>query len=91
MNISSTSADAANRQLGEVLARLNSRLENRQFLVGDSFSRADLAAASLLAPFTRPEQYGISWPRPYPEDLETIISLHGDKLTWVNNFYHTYR
>ncbi|MBT4837590.1 MAG: glutathione S-transferase [Methylococcales bacterium] len=33
------------------------------FLVGNLFSRADLATASLLAPLCRLEQYGMEWPK----------------------------
>lgn len=37
--------------------------DGRRYLVGDRFSAADLALASLMAPYVLPEQYGIRLPR----------------------------
>jgi glutathione S-transferase len=91
MNINQATEKAAERQLAQAMEKLHLQLQHRQFLVGCSFSRADLAAASLLAPLTRPEQYGINWPKPYPEELETIISQHREKLIWVDYCYNHYR
>lgn len=91
MNITQASADKAKRQLTKALNKLDSHLQNRPFLVGKSFTRADLAVGSLLAPLCRPEKYGVHWPRPYPEELEDLISQHNNKLIWVNKMYSKFR
>ena len=91
MNISPVSAETAKRQLAEALDKLNSHFQNHRFLVGECFTRADLSAASLLAPLCRPEKYGIHWPQPYPEELEAFISQHRNKLMWADKMYEEFR
>jgi glutathione S-transferase len=49
-------AAVAERKVLEALDRLEAELDGREYLVGDSFSVADLAAASLLYPVVVPRQ-----------------------------------
>jgi glutathione S-transferase len=91
MNINIETAEAANKQLGFALDKVHSHLQNQQFLVGDQFTRADLAVASLLAPLCKPKQYGLNWPERFPEPLEAVIRQHSEKLVWVNQLYAEYR
>ncbi|NOU23695.1 MAG: glutathione S-transferase family protein [Methyloglobulus sp.] len=91
MNINAETAEAANLQLAVALDKVYTRLQNRQFLVGEQFTRADLATASLLAPLCKPKQYGLPWPECFPEPLEAIIAQHSEKLAWVNSLYANYR
>jgi glutathione S-transferase len=46
--------------------RLDTLLENRRYLVGDRFSRADLTLAALAAPTWRPREHSTYWP---PDEL----------------------
>ena len=46
--------------------RLDTLLENRRYLVGDQFSRADLTLAALAAPTWRPPEHSTYWP---PDEL----------------------
>ena len=46
--------------------RLDTLLENRRYLVGDRFSRADLTLAALAAPTWRPPEHSTYWP---PDEL----------------------
>ena len=46
--------------------RLDTLLENRRYLVGDRFSRADLTLAALAAPTWRPPEHPTYWP---PDEL----------------------
>lgn len=48
--------------------------EEKTYLVGDRFSRADLSMAALLAPLFLPKEYGINWPTQFPNDVETVIA-----------------
>ena len=49
-----------------VYERLDTLLENRRYLVGDRFSRADLTLAALAAPTWRPPEHPTYWP---PDEL----------------------
>lgn len=65
----------------------------RQYLVGESFSRADIAAASLLSPVALPAQHpayaGLETPPRFAADLERW----GDRpaLAWVRDIYERHR
>ncbi|MEQ1559958.1 MAG: glutathione S-transferase family protein [Methyloglobulus sp.] len=91
MAISPETATAANQKLSAALDKICVRLENRPFLVGNQFTRADLATASLLAPLFKPKQYGLSWPEHYPEPLVSTIAHYSEKLAWANELYAKYR
>ncbi len=49
MKITPASAERAKRTLDQTLQNLNQALDDRDFLVGDRFSRADLTASALLS------------------------------------------
>lgn len=54
MNIHAVSALRSETRLTSAIEKLNAELNNKQYLVGKYFTRADLAAASLLAPLFKP-------------------------------------
>jgi glutathione S-transferase len=85
-----TAADALTQTRG-FLARLNEEYANHEFLVGQEFSRADLAAAALLAPMFQPPQYGLDWPVPMPQPLRDVYNELNPKLDWARRMYHDYR
>ncbi len=78
-------------RLSKALEKIQSQTKNNAYLVGDSFTRADLTIASLLAPLFRPNKYGLSWPQEYPEPLKSSIKLFGDKLDWADQIYRSNR
>jgi glutathione S-transferase len=51
--------------------RLDALLENRRYLVGDRFTRADLTLAALAAPTWRPPEHSTHWPPDelYPDEI----------------------
>lgn len=73
------------------LAKLEEQLQGRKFLVGDQFSRADLAVSAMLAPFLMPPQYGVKWPARAPEPLQSWVDARADKLVWAEKIYQQYR
>jgi glutathione S-transferase len=79
--------DAELRWLDGLLA------DGREFLVGETFSRADIAAASLLAPLVLPEQHptyrGLAVPPNLSVDLENWSER--PSLEWVRRIYARYR
>lgn len=91
MKIEDRTATIALKKLQRAIDKIDNELDGKAFLVGDQFTRADLAAASLLAPFCRPPAYGLDWPDRYPEGLEQTVVKFRNKLSWVNNLYATYR
>ena len=54
--------------------RLDTLLENRRYLVGDRFSRADLTLAALAAPTWRPPEHSTYWPPDelYPHEIKAF-------------------
>ena len=91
LQINVSTAEQAKNNLQSAIENIYLNRQATGFLVGNSFSRADLAAASLLAPLCRLEQYGVIWPQCYPEPLNAIICSWQKELHWVQDFYLRYR
>ncbi|MDD2724358.1 MAG: glutathione S-transferase [Methylovulum sp.] len=91
MNINDRTAALANRQLARGIAKLSERLQHRPFLAGDTFTRADLSAAALLAPLCKRPEFGLQWPGRFPGPLEEIIGQYAEQLAWVHEVYNNYR
>ena len=63
------------------------------YLVGDSFSVADLTAATILNPVALPVEYPVDYPQPYPPELEKWLarwSAHPG-TEWVREMYRRHR
>jgi glutathione S-transferase len=63
------------------------------YLVGDSFSVADLTAASLLAPGVEIEPSPFGYPKPYPPSLDVWWArwrAHRG-VAWVRNMFERHR
>jgi len=90
MKINEQTAQQSKQHLEQALDKIYSHLQEHQYLVSNTFTRADLTAASLLAPICKPDGYGLTWPR-YPDELETFIEENQQKLAWVNRMYTTHR
>jgi glutathione S-transferase len=69
------------------------QLAGRQYLVGDRFGRADLSAASLLAPLARPSACPLYRNVHTPERLEQVLTRWRDRpsLQWVEEIYSKHR
>jgi glutathione S-transferase len=91
MNINEESEQRSRETLGTAIDRLHNHLQENNFLVGDQFSRADLSAASLLAPLCMPEKYGLNWPDQLPPEFEMLVNGFQSKINWVNEIYDKYR
>lgn len=79
--------DAELRWLDELLS------DGRSFLAGDVFSRADIAAASLLAPLVRPGEHPNAEAIQIPPRMAEIIAGWQDRpsLLWIREIYRQYR
>jgi len=91
MQIHPAAVEESLRVLDAAVARLEERLRGRSFLVGESFTRADLAAAALLAPLRMPAKYGITWPDHYPAELAATADDYAARLSWVDRMYAEHR
>ena len=91
MNINEETFAQSKVQIHLAVDKLYDQLQNQEFLAGGEFSRADLAAASLLAPLVMPEGYGLNWPKNIPEDLQTLMDEFKDKIAWVDSVYKKFR
>jgi glutathione S-transferase len=67
--------------------------DGRPYLTGDTFTRADITAASLLAPLVNPANHPTYGPLKMPATLEATISDWRERpiLRWVNEVYAKHR
>ncbi len=91
MHINQETAQRSKEHLKISIDKLYDHLQVNRFIVGNQFTRADLTAASLLAPLCKPKKYGVNWSDKLPEPLEALISEFNIKTIWVNSFYEKYR
>jgi glutathione S-transferase len=67
--------------------------DGRSFLHGDKLTRADITAASLLAPLVNPPEHPVYAALKLPEELAATIANWQDRpsLKWVRQIYAQYR
>ncbi len=73
---------------------LNKKLERSPFLIGNSFSRVDLAAASILASVARPPQHPVPWGKfCRPREVNKFFApfLLEKSFLWSQDIYQSYR
>jgi glutathione S-transferase len=75
------------------LDRLEAELGDREYLVGDRFSVADLTAAALLCPLVAPPEFPYVWPDPWPEEWEEFRRSLSNRpgYRWVEETYRRHR
>jgi len=91
MRINDAEVELSRETLDATLEKVRRRLSGREFLVGDEFSRADLAVAALLAPLRMPAKYGLPWPQTLPDSVARVIDTYAGRLTWVDGLYANHR
>jgi glutathione S-transferase len=84
-------AEQALHGVTEALDRLESELGDRQYLVGESFSVADLTAASLFCPLMLPPEGPLQLepPRTVAELRDSLADRRGYR--WVNEMFARHR
>jgi glutathione S-transferase len=67
--------------------------DGRQYLVGHRFSRADITAASLLAPLAQPKEHPTYGKLDLPPLAEADVALWSERpaLQWVRKIYREHR
>lgn len=91
MQINDESAAHSLEVMRSALQRVQGRLQSREFLAGDGFSRADLTAAALFAPMFMPARYGTPWPRSLPGPLAATLEEFRPRLLWAEETYRRFR
>lgn len=81
-------ADTVERMLDEVAAASSSG-----YLVGDTFSVADLTAAALIAPVAAVEHVDMARPQPIPDSAQSLIDGFATHpaIQWVQAIYRKHR
>ena len=93
MNIGAEPARDSERRLLAGLKKLDDALQDRSFLVGERFSRADLAACALLAPYCRVGESEAEACSVLPEALSAMRAQHRSRryFEWVAETYAKHR
>jgi glutathione S-transferase len=83
-------AELARVKLTTALDRITAEVKPSGYLVGDSFTVADLAAAALLSPLVLPEELQYRYPQ--PPDWGRLSSHANHPATdWIREMYHRHR
>jgi glutathione S-transferase len=91
--INAQDADIARDKLAAALDRVEAELQSSGYLVGDSFSVADLTAAALLFPLVRPPQTPHLVPPPMPPAFASFRESASERqaFKWVEDMYRKHR
>jgi len=90
MDINADTARQSEKRLIDALSRLDDALRGRRFLVGDSFTRADLTACALLSHFVAPIE---KFKAVFPEPVLALSRQYSSRpfYRWVDDTYRDYR
>jgi len=90
---SEEAAALARRKIVAALDRLEAELGSGEYLVGDSFSVADLSAASLFFPLVLPEEGPVPTDEPPPAGMESFRAPLRDRpgYRWVEETFRRHR
>ncbi|MBY6033825.1 glutathione S-transferase [Marinobacter daepoensis] len=93
MQINQKTADASQATLEDLISELSALYQQRPFLVGNQFTRADITACSLLAPLFQPSQYPVPWPKPakIPKPVQSWLSQQQPTLEPLATVYQQNR
>lgn len=93
MGMSADALAQGRARLPEYCARIESELDGRRYLVGDRFTIADLAVASIMSALIRPPEYPYPFPEPSPAAVtELRSSVDGTAgAEWVRAIYREHR
>ena len=90
MKINLETSIQAKEHIDKSLDKVVAALDGKDYLVGESFSRADLGVAALLAPLIMPPAYGLKKPD-LPQELNIILESFEPKLMWLHKMYEQHR
>lgn len=90
---SDEAAELARAKIVAALDRLEAELGSGEYLVGDSFSVADLTAASLFFPLVLPDEGPVPTDEPPPAGIESFRAPLKERrgYQWVEEMFHRHR
>ncbi|WP_273425584.1 glutathione S-transferase family protein [Marinobacter sp.] len=93
MKINEKTSRQSRQVMETLLTDLAEAYRAKPYLVGDSFSRADLSAAAIFAPMFQPAEYPVPWPKPgkIPKDIKAWLDQWQDQLQPLSELYEQHR
>jgi glutathione S-transferase len=89
-DFSEEAAERSREALVAALDRIESERGGGEYLVGDRFTVADLAAAALLYPLAWPPEYHYELPEPPPSEFLDSLRAH-PAVGWIADTYRRHR
>lgn len=89
MKINEKTSERSRETMEAYLTELALAYQQKPYLAGDSFSRADLTAAALFAPMFQPEQYPVPWPKPtkIPREIKAWLDQWQPQIQSLETVY----
>ena len=93
MKINDRTASIARKTLTLAFDKLDEELRGKSYLVGNTFSRADLSVAAMSAPLVWPANSWFIWTENIPESINQFRAPFTQRSTfhWVNEIYQNHR
>ncbi len=93
MKITDKNVAESLRRTREAMDFIVNNRSSQAYLVGDTFSVADLTAAVVLHPVALPEEFPVSYLQPYPPGVQTWLARwqNHPATTWVREMYRRHR
>jgi glutathione S-transferase len=91
--ISAAKVEQARREFDVVMGDLGKKLEGKQYLVGEQFTRADLSVASMLSWLVMPPEHPFPWREIPDPQTRAICDEYRDHPVseWVRKMYRGHR
>lgn len=91
--MSSAKVEQAKREFDVAMCELENRLKQRQYLVGEQFTRADLSVASMLSLLVMPPEHPFPWQEiPDPQARAFLEAFQDHPVSdWVRKMYRDHR
>ena len=91
--ISPAKAEEARREFDIAMGEIKERLKQKQYLVGEKFTRADLSVASMLSLLVMPPEHPLPWREiPDPQIKKYYDEYQDHPVTkWVATMYRDHR
>jgi glutathione S-transferase len=81
------------RSVAAVLEKIEARIEDHEYLVGDEFTVADLTAASLLSPIMEVDEFPFTPESGFPSSVEELREDYASRsaIQWAKKVYARHR
>lgn len=91
-DIRQAGAERSRIALQAAIRRLGEHLKDRDFVVGDHLTRADITAASMLSLFALPPEHPVAWPDLGAAGREVVAPFESDPVVeWTREIYRRWR